>query len=162
VIEAADVTESLREGAWNQGLLFTTWHEYHRTLTSTEGDFPGWLRSPPPRNQAAAGLDDAGGIEDEEQDDVIAEADALAETEVGRGERVRLYSIDGISDPRNDMTPHDNEFSALCNLEDFPDTFQPRGEAASGQAAIEEELELQQAILFELEGQQPYPAGLPN
>jgi hypothetical protein len=73
---------------------------------------------------------------------------------------VRLLSIDGITDPRNDRTDHDIEFSALYDLDDFPDTFQPHGEVTRGPAAIERELQLQQSILRELEGRQPYPAGL--
>jgi hypothetical protein len=96
-----------------------------------------------------------------ELDDLANEADAFDEIEAGRGERIRLLSVDGISDPRNDRTPHDDEFTALYDLDDFPDTFQPR-DGVSGSQAIEEELQLQQTILRELEGQQPYPAGLSN
>jgi hypothetical protein len=159
VIEATDITETLRDGVWNQGQLFRVWHEYRRALTSSDGEHPGWLTNPAPRNQTGDADDNEAA---DALDDVIDEAEALAKTEAGRGERIRLLSVDGISDPRNDRTPHNDEYTALYHLDDFPDTFRHRGEVDSGQIAIEEELKLQQTILRELEGQQPYPAGLPN
>ncbi len=55
VIEAADITETLREGVWNQGQLFRVWHEYRQALTSSDGKYTGWLCSPAPRNQTAKG-----------------------------------------------------------------------------------------------------------
>ncbi len=80
-----------------------------------------------------------------------------AVVEVGRNERVRLLSADGLTDPRNDRTSLDAEFAIFNDLSDVPDTFMPQ---PSGQGEIEPAtirfLDLYRVMLNEMEGRLEY------
>ncbi len=58
VIESAEITDTIRDGAWNQGQIFTAWLEYQRHLAAEAGtEPPGWVRAPalPPATAANDG-----------------------------------------------------------------------------------------------------------
>jgi hypothetical protein len=88
--------------------------------------------------------------------------ETAADVEDGRAERIRLLSLNGVTDPRNDRTIHDVEFATVLDLGGLPATFLPTGSVTSAQVTIESELTLQQQILRELEGTTPFPPGLPD
>ncbi len=49
IIESAEITDTIRDGVWNQGQIFTTWFEYHRHQAAGSGPEPqGWIRAPAP------------------------------------------------------------------------------------------------------------------
>ncbi len=88
--------------------------------------------------------------------------DTATDVEEGRAERIRLLSLDGVADPRNDRTIHDVEFATVLDLDGLPTAFLPTGSVTSAQATIESELTLQQQILRELEGTTQFPPGMPD
>jgi hypothetical protein len=90
------------------------------------------------------------------------EAELLVDAESGREERIRLLSLDGISDPRNDRTIHDVDYAAVLDLDGLAATFLPAGDVSSAHAVIERELSVQQQIIRELDGSQSFPPGVPE
>jgi hypothetical protein len=90
------------------------------------------------------------------------EAELLVDAESGRDERIRLLSLDGISDPRNDRTIHDVDYATILDLSGLAPTFLPDGDVSSAHAVIERELSVQQQIIRELDGSQSFPPGLPE
>jgi hypothetical protein len=175
MIENAEITDSLREDVWHQGHLFEAWHEYQRHLSGDiHFEHPGWLQATPNQSRPEG---EAGDIEMRDANNVrgisnpataapLAPAPApeggVALVESGRAERIRLLSLDGVSDPRNDRTIHDVEFAAVIDLDGLPSAFLPTNNVTSAHATIEGELTLQQQVLRELEGSAQFPPGLPD
>jgi hypothetical protein len=153
MLESAEILDTLRDGVWHQGQLFEAWHELQRHLAADiHFEHPGWLR-PTVANRSA--------------DDVkMSEPEggnlATEDVDTGRAERIRLFSLDGTTDPRNDRTSHDYDYGALHDLAGFEPAFLPSGDISSGQMAIKNELTTQQQTLRELEGTQPFLPGLPG
>jgi hypothetical protein len=73
-------------------------------------------------------------------------------TEAERGERIRLLSFDGFTDPRNDNTELDTEFIILHDLAPFPATFQASREQRDEVEALESTVAQYQLMMRELEG----------
>jgi hypothetical protein len=166
MLESAEITDTLREGPWHQGHLYEAWHEYQRHLAADiHFEHPGWLTRPTtrPNEQRANNVEQrAGDVEMNDADAGDFEAELSEDHESGRAERTRLLSLDGVTDPRNDRTIHDDDFAALHDLSGIAPTFLPTGDVSRSQHVIEEELTVQQTILRELEGNQPFPPGLPS
>jgi hypothetical protein len=167
MIENAEVTDSLREDVWHQGHLYEAWHEYQRHLSGdTHFEHPGWLRassneSRPPVQPGDVEMRDANN-EANQANSALSVVDVATDIENGRAERIRLLSLDGVTDPQNDRTIHDVEFATVLDLGGLPATFLPTGNVTSAQATIESELTLQQQIVRELEGTALFPPGLPD
>ncbi len=167
MIENAEITDSLREDVWHQGQLYEAWHEYQRHLSGdVHFEHPGWLQTVPnqSRTQGQVGdveMTDANNANNNNGNSA-SEATAATLVESGRAERVRLLSLDGVSDPRNDRTIHDVEFAAVVDLSGLPPAFLPTNNVTSAHITIENELTLQQQILRELDGSVQFPPGLPD
>jgi hypothetical protein len=74
-------------------------------------------------------------------------------TEADRGERIRLFSLDGFTDPRNDNTELDTEYIIIHDLTPFPATFQAsRDEQRDEVEALESSVIQYQRMMRELEG----------
>ncbi len=161
MIESAEILDTMRDGAWHQGRLFEVWSKFQRQLsTDIHFEHQGWLQPVPqqPHQQHAADID-----MDEGQGGRSAveafEAELSEDVESGRPERIRLLSLDGHTDPRNDRTAMDDDYAALHDLSGFSTSFLPNGDDI-GHQTIEEELTTQQQALRELNGTMPFPSGL--
>jgi hypothetical protein len=74
-------------------------------------------------------------------------------TEACRGERIRLLSLDGFTDPRNDNTEIDTEFIIIHDLTPFPTTFQASRDVQRNEVEILESTVVQyQRMMRELDG----------
>jgi hypothetical protein len=112
-----------------------------------------WL--PLPRTQADPGQpdpDDAMG--DDTRGNTVPHGEAPENIERGRVERVRMLSLDGLSDPRRDRVDLDDDYGILHDLSSLGETFQasfPGNDPSSTEA----ELGIQQNLVFGLEGRFP-------
>jgi hypothetical protein len=163
MIENAEITDSLREDVWHQGQLYEAWHEYQRHLSGdVHFEHPGWLQRPQGQARDIEMSDDNNSSRAQNAASAIIDPATEALVESGRAERVRLLSLDGVSDPRNDRTIHDVEFAAVVDLGGLPLSFLPTNNVTSAHATIESELTLQQQVLRELDGSAQFPPGLPD
>ncbi len=163
MIKNAKITDTLREDDWHQGHLFEAWHEYQRHLSGDiHFEHPGWQQIPLDQSRPQ---EQPGNVEMRDANNTVNSAsgtEPAVDLEDGRAERVRLLSLDGVSDPQNDRTIHDNEFAAVLDLSGLPLPFMPTSNITSAQATIESELTLQQQVLRELKGTVLFPPGVPD
>jgi hypothetical protein len=83
----------------------------------------------------------------------VCEAAQDAGTDADRGERIRLLSLDGFTDPRNDNSELDTEFIIIHDLAPFPTTFQAsRNEHRNEIEALEAMVVQYQRMMRELDG----------
>jgi hypothetical protein len=149
VFHNIEITSGFREGVWNQSLIFGEWLQ--RSLSArndpTMMEVEGWL----PESRTQADADDAMG-------DVSQSAPSATPENIERGrtERVRLLSLDGLTDPRRDRVGLDDDYAILHALSAFDDAFQA-GSLRSNATTTEAELGAQQALVFGLEGRFPLP-----
>ncbi len=150
VLNNIELTTGFREGVWNQSRIFLEWlsRSLSRRGDQTQAEIVGWL----PENRPHVDADDAMG--DVSQP---ASVDSHECIERGRNERVRLLSLDGLSDPRRDRVGLDDDFAILHDLSEFGETFQANY-PPSNSTTTAAELGAQQAIVFGLEGRFPLPS----
>jgi hypothetical protein len=124
-LEAADGIEAQCVGPERAEGLFHAWHAYQRLLRNEtdNAEIAGWIDS---------------------ANDMVPEA--------GRGERVRLFSTDGIRDPRNEKTELDSDYAVLHDLSAFPETFQAAEDEHLAPPSLEASVLEYQTVMRELEG----------
>ncbi len=147
VINNIEMTTQLREGVWNQTVIFEDWLErvrrQRRDPSLLEGE--GWL----PTVQETDDAMDGGATR-------ATPASTVSESlrEALRVERTRLLSLDGVSDPRRDRVEIDTDYGIVHNLSMFDEEFQaeyPRNDRTT----TDVELGAQQDLVFSLEGRFP-------
>jgi hypothetical protein len=148
VLHNIELTSSLRDGVWNQSVIFEDWLERNRMQLHdpTVTEIEGWLPSP------ISDTDDAMDGGDSNEESLPADSPEMLESR--RIERVRILSLDGLSDPRNDRVDLDEDYAILHDLSIFHNDFQaahPRNDPTT----TEVELGAQQDLVFSLEGRFP-------
>jgi hypothetical protein len=163
MVESAELLDTIRDGPWHQGRLLEAWSEFQRHLsTDVHFEHQGWLlpQQQQPSQQLAGDVEMGEELEGHNTTGAF-EAELSEDVESGRSERIRLLSLDGHTDPRNDRTAMDDDYAALHDLSGLSASFLPNGDD-TGHQAIEEELTTQQQALRELEGTVAFPPGLPD
>lgn len=136
VIQAAEGIEAPRSPAWRPGRIFAAWLTYQRRRAGNDSaEIPGWIdtaerptaRPDAEEEQVAAGEGVGERAEPDNCADDVPAAEQIVEPDVEtrRAERIRLLSIDGTTDPRNDLTALDVEFAIFNDLSGVPDAFMP-------------------------------------
>jgi hypothetical protein len=77
------------------------------------------------------------------------------EAEPQRANRIRLFSLDGQSDPRNNMTELDTSYIIMSNLAPLSDSYQVHYGLRRGDAALHNVVAHQRDLVWELEGGPP-------
>jgi hypothetical protein len=125
VLEAADGIEAQRAGPDRAERLFHAWlaHQRLERNATKDAEIEGWVDLPNDTNPVT-----------------------------GRQERVRLLSIDGLSDPRNEQTELDTEFDILHDLSVLPTTFQASADGQQQIPSLEQSISEYQKMAKELDG----------
>jgi hypothetical protein len=144
VLSNLEMTTQLRDGVWNQSVIFEEWLERIRRQQRDPAllEVEGWL----PTVQETDDAMDGGAARAHPTDANLIEA--------GRNERTRLLSLDGVSDPRRDRVELDSDYGIVHNLSIYGEEFQaafPRNDPTTTDA----ELGRQQDLVFSLEGRFP-------
>jgi hypothetical protein len=148
VLGNIELTTNLREGVWNQSVIFEDWFErnrrQHRDPNLSEVE--GWLPTVIETDDAM----DGGG-----SNVGTAPASSPEQQEYRRRERTRLLSLDGLSDPRRDRVALDEDFASLHALAGLEDEFQA-ADLRNDPTTTAAELGAQQDLVFSLEGRFPF------
>ncbi len=148
VLNNLELTNNLREGVWNQTVIFEDWFQCSRG-NQAASEVEGWIISPPAPVPEDDAMDGGGSSRGPPQVEVSQEV-----LEGRRIERTRILSLDGLSDPRHDRVELDEDYAILHDLSAFDNEFQavsPRNDPSS----TEVELGAQQDLVFSLEGRFP-------